>query len=82
MYLQLSFNELILNDSWKGNKYLKKNVSPNVVIEGILMLYFAFGMYSAFIVGDQGGDFGLFPFHLMLFIGFGFVFIKSLTSKA
>jgi len=46
------------------------------------MLYFAFGMYSAFIVGDQGGDFGLFPFHLMLTIGFGFVFFKSLTSKA
>ena len=44
-------------------------------------LYFAFGMYSAFVVGDQGGDFGLFPFHLMLFLGFGFVFFKSLTSK-
>jgi hypothetical protein len=38
-------------------------------------------MYSAFIVGDQGGDFGLFPFHLMLFLGFGFVFFKSLSSK-
>jgi cellulose synthase/poly-beta-1,6-N-acetylglucosamine synthase-like glycosyltransferase len=76
------FNLNSLKDSWKGNKYLSKNVSPHVVIEGLLTLYFAFGMYSAFIVGDQGGDFGLFPFHLMLFIGFGFVFIKSLTSKA
>ena len=76
------FNISSLKDSWKGNKYLKKNISPNVIIEGLLMLYFAFGMYSAFIVGDQGGDFGLFPFHLMLFIGFGFVFFKSLTSKA
>jgi hypothetical protein len=45
------------------------------------MIYFAFGMYSAFIVGDQGGDFGLFPFHLMLFIGFGFVFYNSIKSK-
>jgi hypothetical protein len=53
-----------------------------VIVEGVLMLYFAFGMYSAFIVGDQGGDFGLFPFHLMLCVGFGFVFFKSLTSKA
>ncbi len=76
------FNLSSIKDSWKGNKYLSKNVSPHVVIEGLLTLYFAFGMYSAFIVGDQGGDFGLFPFHLMLFIGFGFVFIKSLTSKA
>jgi hypothetical protein len=45
------------------------------------MLYFGFGMYLAFVVGDQGGDFGLFPFHLMLFIGFGYVFFKSLSSK-
>ncbi|WP_369806633.1 cellulose synthase family protein [Lacinutrix sp. Bg11-31] len=76
------FNINSIKDSWKGNKYLKKNVSVNVIFEGLLMLYFAFGMYSAFVVGDQGGDFGLFPFHLMLFIGFGFVFFKSLTSKA
>lgn len=76
------FNINSLGDSWKGNKYLKKNISAHVIIEGLLMLYFAFGMYSAFIVGDQGGDFGLFPFHLMLFFGFGFVFYKSLSSKA
>lgn len=76
------FNINSLKDSWKGNKYLKKNISLNVIFEGLLMLYFAFGMYSAFIVGDQGGDFGLFPFHLMLFLGFGYVFFKSLTSKA
>ncbi len=76
------FNINSIKDSWKGNKYLKKNISFNVIFEGLLMIYFAFGMYSAFIVGDQGGDFGLFPFHLMLFFGFGFVFFKSLTSKA
>ena len=76
------FNINSLKDSWKDNKYLKKNISTNVIFEGILMFYFAFGMYSAFIVGDKGGDFGLFPFHLMLFLGFGFVFFKSLTSKA
>ena len=76
------FNISTLKDSWKGNKYLRKKVSPNVIIEGALMLYFGFGMYSAFVVGDQGGDFGLFPFHLMLFIGFGYVFFKSLGSKA
>jgi len=75
------FNISTLKDSWKGNKYLRKKVSLNVIFEGLLMAYFGFGMYSAFIVGDQGGDFGLFPFHLMLFIGFGFVFFKSLTSK-
>ena len=75
------FNISSLKDSWKKNKYIKKTISINVIFEGLLMSYFAFGMYSAFIVGDQGGDFGLFPFHLMLFLGFGYVFFKSLTSK-
>lgn len=75
------FNIGALKDGWKKNKYIKKAVSMHVIFEGMLMLYFAFGMYSAFIVGNQGGDFGLFPFHLMLFLGFGFVFVKSITSK-
>ena len=76
------FNIKSLTDGWKNNKYIKKRPSLNVVIEGVLALYFAFGMYSAFVVGDQGGDFGLFPFHLMLFLGFGYVFYKSIFSKA
>jgi len=75
------FNIKTFKDNWKNNKYINKKISFNVVIEGLLILYFAFGMYSAFIVGNQGGDFGLFPFHLMLFIGFGYVFIKSVFSK-
>ncbi|MFB9057445.1 cellulose synthase family protein [Mariniflexile ostreae] len=75
------FNISKYKDNWKNNKYIKKTVSVHVIFEGLLMLYFGFGMYSAFIVGDQGGDFGLFPFHLMLFSGFGYVFFKSLTSK-
>ncbi|CAM1345877.1 cellulose synthase family protein [Tenacibaculum crassostreae] len=76
------FNIKSLSDSWKNNKYIRKKPSTNVIIEGLLALYFAFGMYSAFVVGDQGGDFGLFPFHLMLFIGFSYVFYKSIFSKA
>ncbi len=75
------FNINSIKDSWKGNKYLRKSLSLNVIVEGCLMLYFAFGLYSAFVVGDQGGDFGLFPFHLMLFLGFGYVFFKSISSK-
>ncbi|GAA4280734.1 cellulose synthase family protein [Gaetbulibacter aestuarii] len=75
------FNISKFKDNWKTNKYINKNISVNVIFEGLLMLYFGFGLYSAFVVGDQGGDFGLFPFHLMLFIGFGYVFFKSITSK-
>jgi cellulose synthase/poly-beta-1,6-N-acetylglucosamine synthase-like glycosyltransferase len=75
------FNLTAVGSNWKTNKYLRKNLSPNLIIEGFLSLYFIFGMYSAFVVGDEGGDFGLFPFHLMLAIGFGFVFIRSITDK-
>ncbi len=76
------FNITTIKDGWKNNKYIRKKISLHVIIEGFLALYFAFGMYSAFIVGDKGGDFGLFPFHLMLFVGFGYVFFKSIFSKA
>ncbi len=72
------FNINSLTDSWKGNKYLTKKLSPNMILEFGLMVYFLFGMYSAIPLND----FGLFPFHLMLFLGFGFVFFKSLTAKA
>ncbi len=67
--------------SSKDNKYIRKKIPAVVIFEGLLMCYFGFGMYSAFVVGDQGADFGLFPFHLMLFLGFGYVFINSITSK-
>lgn len=76
------FNINSLSDSWKNNKYLSKKIPIYVLFEGLLALYFGFGMYSAFVVGNQGGDFGLFPFHLMLFLGFGYVFFKSVTSSA
>ena len=75
------FNIKTFKDSWGKNKYTTKKVSKNVIVEGALALYFLFGMYSAFIVGKEG-DFGLFPFHLMLFIGFGFVFVNSFKTQA
>ena len=72
------FNIRELKDSWKGNKYLVTRLSPNTILEFALMLYFLFGMYSAIPLND----FGLFPFHFMLFLGFGFVFFKSVAAKA
>ena len=76
------FNIKTLQDSWRKNKYITKKPSINILAEGVLTLYFAFGMYSAFKVGDTGGDFGLFPFHLMLFFGFGYVFYTSIFTKS
>jgi hypothetical protein len=71
------FNINNLKDSWKGNKYLSKNLSFSIIIEGLLWLYFGFAIFSAFILND----FGLIIFHLMLFSGFGFVVVKSLGAK-
>ena len=72
------FNINSLSDSWKNNKYINTKLSPNMIIEFLLMLYFIFGLYSAIHLND----FGMFHFHCMLTLGFGFVFFKSLTSKA
>ncbi len=71
------FNINNLKDSWKGNKYLSKNLSFSILIEAILWLYFGFAIYSAFRLND----YGLLIFHLMLFSGFGYVVVKSLVAK-
>ena len=71
------FNINTLKDSWKGNKYLNKKISGNTFIEALLTAYFGYALYSAF----ELQDFGLFLFHIMLFCGFGYVFLQSITSK-
>ncbi|MEQ9261714.1 MAG: glycosyltransferase family 2 protein [Owenweeksia sp.] len=71
------FNVLSLKDNWKGNKYVRTRLTWVNWLEGIMMLYFGFGVISAFILMD----YGLLPFHLMLFFGFGFVFYKSVTCR-
>lgn len=71
------FNINNLKDSWKGNVYLARNISVNVVIEALLFIYFCFGIYSAIVLED----YGLLVFHVMLVGGFGFVVVKSLTAR-
>lgn len=71
------FNIKSMGDNWKSNKYIKAEISVITVFEGLLALYFLFGILSAFKLTD----YGLLPFHLMLFFGFGFVFFKSLNLK-
>lgn len=75
------FNIRTVKEDWKNNKYLQKGIKPRNLIEGLLMVYFGFALYSAFVV-TEGGDYGFFPFHLMLFLGFAYVFFKSVLSKA
>jgi hypothetical protein len=71
------FNIKNSKDSWKDNKYLTKKLSPSVIIEGIFILYFAFGIYSAI----QLNDLGFIPFYLLIFSGFVFVFSKSILTR-
>lgn len=71
------FNIETLKDKWKENIYISKTISKNTIMEGLLVLYFLFGLYSGFKLND----FGLFPFHLMLFFGFSYVFVQSLKTN-
>lgn len=71
------FNIVKKSDSWKGNTYLKHKVSFLTVLEGLMALYFAFGIVSAIWLKD----FGLILFHGMLMIGFASVFILSLKKS-
>ena len=59
--------------SWLDKKYKAVKISPLTAIEALLTLYFAFGLVLAFVLND----FGMIPFHLMLTLGFGFVFFYS-----
>lgn len=65
-----------LKEKWKENSYISKKISKYTIFEGLLMLYFLFGL----IAGYHFNDFALYPFHLMLFFGFSFVFFNSFKS--
>lgn len=64
------------SDTWKGNTYMSKGLTPTTIIEGLLALYFGFGIGYGLLFGD----YGLLFFHLMLTLGFGSVFIYTLSS--
>lgn len=68
------FNIVSKRDTWKGKGYQTAKLSPVSFIEGLLSLYFLFALFLAFYLKD----FGLFPVHLMLFLGFGAIFTYSL----
>lgn len=71
------FNINNLKDSWKGNIYINKGFSGKIIPEIILLLYFIFGIYSAFALQD----YGLVLFHFMLVAGFGYIVTKELSAE-
>lgn len=56
--------------NWSDKKqYLKSTFNALTLLELLMYFYAVFGIYSAFILND----FGLFPFHCMLALGYGYV---------
>lgn len=72
------FNVRTKTDNWKSNQYLKWNFTPATLIEGLLAIYFLFGIY----LGFRFEDYGLLLFHGMLTLGFGFIFYQSIKFHA
>lgn len=58
---------------WKRNMYLVSSISWLSFLEFLFFVYFAFGIGLGFYYHD----YGLLPFHIMLVMGYGFVFWKS-----
>lgn len=71
------FNSIHKNKVVPKTIFSQPQMSWQVAIELLLLFYFMFGMYSAFTLAD----FGLFPFHLMLSFGFGYVVFTSLFQQ-
>ena len=67
------FNISANDNSFKKNIYIPNNIGWLSFFEGLLAIYFAFGIFKAF----QINDFGLVPFHIMLFLGYSLIFIYS-----
>lgn len=67
------FNIVKHQDTWKGKGYLSAKFSALSLIEGVLAVFFA----MACVWGVQLEDYGLFPLHFLLFIGFGTIFLYS-----
>ncbi|GGG05320.1 cellulose synthase family protein [Pontibacter amylolyticus] len=64
-------------DSWRQHAYAITSLQPLTMLEGLLTVYFGYGI----VVGFQLQDYGLLPFHVMLTLGFGSVFVYSLNHS-
>lgn len=68
------FNIMDKKDGWKDNTYLLKKLPPLTLAEGLLALFFLCGIG----IGIYLDDYGLLPFHMMLFLGYGGIFVYTL----
>jgi cellulose synthase/poly-beta-1,6-N-acetylglucosamine synthase-like glycosyltransferase len=68
------FNVKSIGDKWQQTIYAKSSIGILTALEGFLAILF----FAAICYGISIGELGLIPFHLLLFAGFGFVFLTSL----
>jgi cellulose synthase/poly-beta-1,6-N-acetylglucosamine synthase-like glycosyltransferase len=63
--------------TWQGHRYRTGRLDGMTVLEGLLTLYFLFGLGTGFYFAN----YGLLPFHGLLTLGFGLVFYYSLRHN-
>jgi cellulose synthase/poly-beta-1,6-N-acetylglucosamine synthase-like glycosyltransferase len=71
------FNINKTSDKWGSNVYIRTSFSPMIIAEGLMMLYFIYGI----VTGIRLHDYGLLPFHIMLAAGYGLVFYFSVFQR-
>jgi cellulose synthase/poly-beta-1,6-N-acetylglucosamine synthase-like glycosyltransferase len=72
------FNITDGKDDWQSRKkYRNRRLSPITILEGLLLLYFGFGV--AMEIYYQ--NFGMLPFHIMLIVGYGTIFYFSVRHS-
>lgn len=70
------FNISHSQDHLRKNIYIANRISMSTLLEGLLSLYFAFGIAAGLYLWDLG----LIVFHVMLTMGFAVVFYESVKS--
>ncbi len=68
------FNIVSVDDSFKRKQYFSQKLSWSTIGEGILTLYFLFGLSYGLYKGNNA----FLMYHTLLFIGFGSIFYYSL----
>jgi len=62
---------------WGTNVYLKRKINPITILEVLFTAYF----FGGILLGFHYEDYGLMPFHVMLFLGFGYVSFYSISHS-
>ena len=62
---------------WNTNQYLKRSLNPLTILELFLTFYFLGGIF----LGFKYQDYGLMPFHILLFTGYAYVSFFSITHS-